>query len=89
MEKIITLGIRELSRDRFHTHPNMDKPELDKWFMNKPAGSLWGSTYTPDDEYVSDWERWADGEDYCHYNDGVIYTLNPDTRIYTIDSRIT
>lgn len=28
-----------------------------KYAGNKPTGGLWTSTYTPDDEYASDWQR--------------------------------
>lgn len=27
---------------------------------NKPSGGLWTSTYTPDDDYLSDWQRGRD-----------------------------
>ena len=47
---------------------------------------MWGSTYTPDDKYASDWERWADGEDFAHYTYGIVYELKRDARVYTIDS---
>ena len=84
MDKIISLGIDELRRDVFHPHTKSN--ELELYYLNKPYGSLWGSTYTPDDKYVSDWERWADGEDFAHYTYGIVYELKRDARVYTIDS---
>lgn len=83
MEKIITLGINRVEKEAFEKH---SRDTDDRWYLNKPTGSLWGSTYTPDDEYVSDWERWCDANGYAHYNNGIIYTLTSDARIYTIDS---
>ena len=84
MNEIITLGIDQLLYSKFKTHNECDD-EL-YYYLNKPSGCLWGSTYTPEDKYVSDWERFADRECFASYDHGVLYTLNNSARIYTINT---
>lgn len=86
-EDILTLGIMELSKEKFNSHANATKQDIDYYyFLNKPFGSLWGSTFTPSEEFCSDWDRWCTAEQYEMYVSGVLYTLKESARIYTIDS---
>ena len=71
--KILSAGIDEInfdiSADSFNGHMT---------FLNKPSNALWGSTYTPQDYYKSDWLCWCINEDFelDRYNHGVIYNLH-------------
>ena len=51
--------------------------------MNKPSGGLWGSTYTPDEDYPSHWIDWCVGEQWRveNFSVGVSYELKPDANI--------
>lgn len=85
MNKIITLGIDTLDEDKFNHHLTSAKKQHMS-ALNKPAGSLWGSTFTPDEDYCSDWHRWSDQEEYATYTTGCIYQLKSTARVYTIDT---
>ena len=54
----------------------------------KPEGGMWASEYTPDEEYMSDWERCVKEDlgidkplDY-----GIIFELTENARVYTINN---
>jgi len=67
--------------------PNLDIKIRNDPHFTKPIGGLWTSTYTPDEEYCSDWIRWCAYE-MPEWLTGECYVLYPrkDARIYTIDS---
>lgn len=79
MVEIISFGKTELTEVRF------EKPQ-NEWI--KPIGGIWGSTYTPDEVYSSDWERWCISENYGYnWQQAVIFTLKPDAKVYEIDCK--
>lgn len=43
--------------DPIRNPPQMRSFDFAKYRGNKPTGGLWTSTYTPDDEFISDWQR--------------------------------
>ena len=81
---ILTLGIKKFDDDVFEIPYN----SIEFQFLNKPAGGLWGSTFTPDDEYVSDWARFVFGECFNlpKYYHGIAYDLNPLARVLNIET---
>ena len=82
------MGMRELKKELFNRHVNASEKDItSSMLLNKPVGSLWGSTFTPNEKHCSDWDRWSDEEAYRHSNYGVVYTLHENARIYTIDSQ--
>lgn len=79
--KLITMGIKELSKDKFKEVENRQD-------FVKPYGGLWSCPYTPSDEYVSAWHEWCDCEmPEWISNDSVIITLKHDTNFWCIDSQ--
>lgn len=51
----------------------------------KPYGGLWTSTYTPNEEFPSDWARWSESEDFLFFNRGYILYPASSAKIYTIE----
>ena len=78
MTRILTAGITELDETKFHPVTNGESI-----LLNKPSGGLWGSTYTPDEDYPSDWIDWCVGEQFRvnNFGIGVSYELKPESRI--------
>ena len=85
-ERILVAGINKIDPCRFTKTTGSMTNILDT--LNKPNGGLWGSTYTPDATYPSDWIRWVKEEDYKvnRYNHGISFTLSNDATICEIDS---
>ena len=82
-KKILVAGIDEIDPNKF------EKPMKNiLGIMNKPEGCLWGSTYTPDATYPSDWIRYVQDERYHveKYNHGIVFSLNRNVRVCEIDS---
>lgn len=81
---ILTLGIKEFDDDIFEIPYN----SIEYQFLNKPAGGLWGSTFTPNDSYVSDWARFVFGERFNipKYHRGIAYELNPMARVLNVET---
>lgn len=52
----------------------------------KPKGGMWTSTYTPDDEYDSDWIRWCSTEGFYGGRHKWLMKPKPDTTVLVIDS---
>lgn len=54
----------------------------------KPAGGMWASEYTPDEEYMSAWERCVKEDLYIDkpLDYGIIFELTEDARVYTINN---
>lgn len=86
-KRILVAGIDEIDPSKFE-EPMDEKKNIFFGTMNKPEGCLWGSTYTPDAAYPSDWIRWV--QDECYevekYNHGIVFRLNQNARICEIDS---
>lgn len=79
--KLITMGIKELSKDKFQEVKNK------KEFV-KPYGGLWSCPYTPSNKYVSAWHEWCSDEmPNWLSNDSVILTLKEDARYWCIDNQ--
>ncbi len=55
-------------------------------FTRKPFGGLWTSSYTPNEEYCSEWIQWTCNEE-PRWATGICYLLEPedDIKVYTID----
>ena len=91
-ERILTLGIERLCREKFNHINNFSNEEILTYSsMNKPPGSLWGSTFTPGEKYCSDWDRWCTAncnpKMYDKYSScAATYKLSDAARLYTIDS---
>ena len=87
MDRILVTGIDRIDENKFTKCINTEYDTMT--VLNKPSGCLYGSTYTPDDEYPSDWLRWAISEDYCtsKYNVGVSFELKNDARICNIKNK--
>lgn len=81
--KILSAGIDEINFDI-----NADSFNGHMVFLNKPSNALWGSTYTPQEHYKSDWLLWCTNEGFelDRYNHGVIYNLHKNARILDITS---
>lgn len=74
----ITLGKTVLTKETFKAPKNR---------FVKPDGGIWACRYTPDEEFVSEWQRWCKFEQFPgNWNQGVVFNLKPNARIYTIDS---
>ena len=74
----ITLGKTVLTKETFKAPKNS---------FVKPDGGIWACRYTPDEEFVSEWQRWCKFEQFPgNWNQGVVFNLKPNARIYTIDS---
>lgn len=87
--KLITTGITEIREELCHPVLNdlMDN-------RNKPLGGLWASTYFQDEEnnHLSSWidfcltDYWVDDQGWLDkYSHGVIFELNPNSKICEID----
>ena len=61
-KRILVAGIDKIDPSKFRKPMNEMKNVFS--VMNKPEGCLWGSTYTPDAAYPSDWIRWVQDECY-------------------------
>lgn len=87
MSKIITTGIKSISKSKFERAVNGDMI-----VVNKPNGCLWGSTYNenPEDEFISSWATYCICDDYKAKIDslsyGIIYELKDSAKIFEIDS---
>lgn len=58
-------------------------------FGNKPKGCLWFARYTPEEKFLSDWQRWCYYEQFNTdgvFGEGVIFTFKEDARICMVDS---
>lgn len=89
MERILTTGIKKIDPNKFKAISYSASKFWDtNWVTNKPDGGLWGSTYTPEENYPSDWVDWCVGDFYntssCRF--GVSYELNPNGRVCEITS---
>lgn len=74
----ITLGKTVLTQKSFKAPKNS---------FVKPDGGIWACRYTPDEEFVSEWQRWCKCAQFPgNWNQGVVFNLKPNARIYTIDS---
>lgn len=76
-------GTTELVRERFR---NM-MPNDHKWI--KPTGGIWFCEYTPNEKYVSSWQRWCIGEMFNHdrvVNDGITFSISSNARVYVINT---
>ena len=74
----------ELSKEKFGEIKNMGAA-----CGLKPIGGLWFSEYTPNEEFISNWQRWCIGEDFNVLNvvsDAIIFTLKKSARILSINS---
>lgn len=82
---ILTLGIDNFDKDKFEIPHNSEKSQ----FLNKPVGGLWGSTFTPNYNYVSDWAMFVFENDFATsiYRNGIAYELNSNARVLDIDTR--
>lgn len=79
MCEIISFGKKVLTEEGF-------VPPKNDWV--KPIGGLWGSTYTPNQEYASDWQRWCMEERFGIDNEAaVIFTMKENAKVYEIDCR--
>ncbi|HAU88597.1 MAG TPA: hypothetical protein DCW90_24920 [Lachnospiraceae bacterium] len=78
MARILTAGITELEESKFQPITNGDSIML-----NKPSGGLWGSTYTPDEDYPSHWIDWCVGEQWRveNFGIGVSYELKSESKV--------
>lgn len=91
--RIFTTGIESLDEKLFQPIKNAEYG-----LMNKPRGGLWGSTYTKDDIFPSDWVKWGIYEEFFKEDTidcrGVVYSLKNDAKIldiptiYQFDDRI-
>lgn len=83
MGRILVAGISEIDSNKFNGCNNGRFTRL-----NKPNGCLWGSTYTPNKIYLSDWIRWVVDEDFHvdKYKEAISFTLKKNARICTIDT---
>jgi len=81
---ILTLGIDNFDKDKFEIPHNSEKSQ----FLNKPVGGLWGSTFTPNYNYVSDWAMFVFENDFATsiYRSGIVYKLNSNARVLNIDT---
>ena len=79
---ILTLGIDSFDRDKFEVPHNSERSQ----FLNKPVGGLWGSTFTPDRNYVSDWARFVFENDFNIFmnNYGIGYELKLGARVLNV-----
>lgn len=84
-KRILVAGFNSIDSDKFNRVANMSSGLFDD-SSNKPSGGLWGSTYTPDERYPSQWVDWCVGDGYrvsdCYH--GISFELRPDTRICEI-----
>lgn len=79
MHKFLTIGIENIDKNKFVAPKNRD--------FIKPAGGLWASPYTPDEEYSSVWHEWCDFNMPGWIKEyGVVFELKSDTKILVIDS---
>ena len=78
--KYISFRKKDISEDKFI-------PVINQEFFCKPKGGLWGSPYTPDGEYLSEWHRFTIEEFKSAFSENaVLFNLKETARIYTIDS---
>lgn len=78
---ILSLGFNSFDYSKFESARNFS----DYMFLNKPKGGFWGSTFTPDDDYASDWVRWTACEQFKFCKYGIVYNLTPSARIRRVD----
>lgn len=80
MNEYITFGQTKLIEELW------DQPSNHKF--NKPDGGLWASKYTPDNRYVSSWQKFCITKDFRteKMNNGVVFNLINSARVYTIDT---
>ena len=65
MSRILVAGISEIDKSKFCSLSDFNGNDYCCEMFNKPSfGCLWGSTMTPNKEYLSDWLRWVSGEDF-------------------------
>jgi len=85
--------IQSIDDQLWLTNDKEEPPEKDK--MNdvhgnrldvKPYGGIWTSTYTPDEEYDSDWIRWCSYEDYWVGKHGYLLQVKDPVNIIHINS---
>jgi len=82
LDKQIRLGTDKLLRELYVEPINRCTS------FNKPKGGLWCSTYTPNEEYLSDWHRFCANEFTTGLNNhAVIFDFKPNSRIFQIDSQ--
>jgi hypothetical protein len=79
LPKQIILSDTHLEKELFQQIKNRE-------YFNKPIGGLWSSTYTPDNNYLSEWHKFCVEE----YDSGItdnatIFEFKPKSRIYQID----
>lgn len=89
MSRILVAGISEIDLSRFNNPADKLIEEVCIIsYLNKPNGCLWGSTMTPNAEFLSDWVRWVWQEDFHigKYKKGISFTLKKKSRICTIDT---
>lgn len=74
----ISLGKDKLIKEAFNPPKNI--------YFCKPRGGIWACRYTPEEEYVCEWQQWCIGKILGNWNIGVVFNLKPEARICTIDS---
>lgn len=52
----------------------------------KPTGGMWTSTYTPEDEYDTDWIRWCSTEGFYGGRHKWLMKPKPDLHVLVVDS---
>lgn len=53
---------------------------------NKPVRGFWTSTYTPDEDFPSDWLRWCDGEQFRSWPKHLLIKPHEDARVCSVVS---
>lgn len=84
METILSFKVGDyLDESKFECVRN------DRFMFNKPSGCLWGSTYTPNEDFPSKWVEWGIYEEFFNTNEdfnGLIYSLKLDSRVLRIET---
>lgn len=61
-------------------------PMGDDTTSNKPYATFYGSKYTPDEDYDSQWQEFAVYNDWGTKDKGEIYTLHPNSRVLVVNT---
>lgn len=80
MYKHVKLGNSSFIRELWETPKNCN--------FVKPSGGIWASKYTPDEEYISSWQRFCKCENFStgRMDKAVMFNFKSDSKIYTIDN---
>jgi len=77
------------STDRRSDEPNpndLDSIEDTVHHPEKPVGGIWTSTYTPDNNFDSDWIQWCVREDFCEVHHKFLLIPEDRLNVLVIDS---